>query len=72
MTADDLGWAILFLAIVALFVFVGIAVGMIVAGRIDRLQAPRLASRPEEPAAGTDAGATDEPAPEPAQEEQQP
>jgi hypothetical protein len=41
VTADDLGWALLFLAAVALMIAVGFAVGMIVAGRLDRIMAPR-------------------------------
>lgn len=36
-----------FVAIVALVVGVGFVVGMIVAGRIDRIMAPRPASRDE-------------------------
>ena len=48
MTADNLGWAFLFLVIVALFVTVGVVVGMIAAGRIDRLMAPRPRPRPDD------------------------
>ena len=38
---DDIGWAILFLAVVGLMIAVGVVIGIIVAGRIDRLQAPK-------------------------------
>ena len=40
---------VVFIGLVGLFVAVGIAVGMIVAGRIDRIIAPRPAA-PAEPA----------------------
>ncbi len=73
MNADDLGWAFLFLVIVALIVVVGVLVGMIVARRVDSLQAPRPA-RPAD--AHGPARATDDPAPDPgrqpAQEDQEP
>jgi hypothetical protein len=39
--ADDIGFAILFLVVVALMIAVGVVIGIIVAGRIDRLQAPK-------------------------------
>ena len=41
MSGQDVGWAFLFLVVVALIIVVGVVVGMIVAGRIDRLMAPR-------------------------------
>jgi hypothetical protein len=47
---DDLGWAFLFLVVVGLFVAIGVVVGMIAAGRIDRLMAPRPRPRPDDPA----------------------
>ena len=53
MNADDLGWAFLFLVIVALFVTIGVVVGMIAAGRIDRLMAPRPRPRPDDEPATT-------------------
>ena len=53
MNADNLGWAFLFLVIVALFVTVGVVVGMIAAGRIDRLMAPRPRPRPDDEPAPT-------------------
>jgi hypothetical protein len=43
--ADRIGYAMLFLTLVAVVVAVGILVGMLVAGRIDRLTTPRPASR---------------------------
>lgn len=46
MNSTDLGWAFLFLVIVGLMVAIGIVVGIIVAGRLDRLQAPRPSRQP--------------------------
>lgn len=73
MNADDLGWAFLFLVVVALIIVVGVLVGMIVARRIDGLQAPRPPRPPDEPAPVGDAP---DPAPEthqqPVQEDQDP
>ena len=43
-----IGDLIVFVSIVGLVVVVGIVVGMIVAGRIDRMTAPRPVSRDEE------------------------
>ena len=64
MNADNLGWAFLFLVIVALFVAVGVVVGMIAAGRIDRLMAPRPRPRPDdEPAPTSPAASGQEDAP---------
>jgi hypothetical protein len=37
---DDLGWAFLFLVVVGLMIAVGVVVGMIAAGRIDKLMTP--------------------------------
>ncbi len=55
MTDGQLGDLVIFVGIVGVVVVVGIAMGMIVAGRIDRL----MASRPD----ATDAAdATDQPA----------
>ena len=53
MNADNVGWAVLFLVIVAVFVTVGVVVGMIAAGRIDRLMAPRPRPRPDDEPAPT-------------------
>ena len=53
MNGDDLGWAFLFLVVVALFVTIGVVVGMIAAGRIDRLMAPRPRPRPDDEPAPT-------------------
>ena len=50
MNPDDLGWAFLFLVIVGLFVAIGVVVGIIAAGRIDRLMAPRPRPRPDDQA----------------------
>ena len=58
MNADNLGWAFLFLVIVALFVIVGVVVGMIAAGRIDRLMAPRPRPRPDDEPAPTSPAAS--------------
>ena len=58
MNADDLGWAFLFLVVVALFVTVGVVVGMIAAGRIDRLMAPRPRPRPDDEPAPTSPAAS--------------
>ena len=58
MNADNLGWAFLFLVIVALFVTVGVVVGMIAAGRIDRLMAPRPRPRPDDEPAPTSPAAS--------------
>lgn len=58
MNADDLGWAFLFLVIVALFVTIGVVVGMIAAGRIDRLMAPRPRPRPDDEPAPTSPAAS--------------
>ncbi len=43
-----IGDLVVFVSIVGLVVVVGIVVGMIVAGRIDRITAPRPAPRDEE------------------------
>lgn len=56
-TATTIGDAMIFVAIVAVVILVGIAVGMIVAGRLDRIMAPR-------PPAGD--GTAPEPDPDPA------
>jgi hypothetical protein len=53
VNATDLGWAVLFLVVVALFVTIGVVVGMIAAGRIDRLMAPRPRPRPDDEPAPT-------------------
>jgi len=53
VNGNDLGWAFLFLVIVALFVTIGVVVGMIAAGRIDRLMAPRPRPRPDDEPAPT-------------------
>jgi hypothetical protein len=39
--ADDIGWAMVFFAVVGLMIAVGVVIGIIVAGRIDRLMAPK-------------------------------
>ena len=48
MSLDDVGWAFLFLVVVGLIVAVGVVVGIIAAGRIDRLMAPRPTPNPDE------------------------
>ena len=53
MNGNDLGWAFLFLVVVAVFVTIGVVVGMIAAGRIDRLMAPRPRPRPDDEPAPT-------------------
>jgi hypothetical protein len=50
VSPDNLTWAFLFLVIVAVMVVVGIIVGMIVAGGLDRIQAPRPPAMVDEPA----------------------
>ena len=69
MNEEDLGWAFLYLVVVALFIVVGVVVGMIVAGRIDRLMAPRPPKPADAPPAGEPASADQRPAPD---EEEQP
>lgn len=59
MNGDSATWAFLFLVIVAVAVVVGIIVGMIVAGGLDRLQAPR-------PTPSSDGPATPDPPGDPA------
>ena len=52
--ADKIGYLFLFLSLVAVIVAVGVLVGMLVAGRIDRLQAPRPVKRgDDDPASET-------------------
>jgi hypothetical protein len=63
VSGQDLGWAFLFLVVVGLIVAIGVVVGMIVAGRIDRLMAPRP-PKPADPAAGEPASADQRPAPD--------
>jgi len=53
VNGNDLGWAFLFLVVVAVFVTIGVVVGMIAAGRIDRLMAPRPRPRPDDEPAPT-------------------
>lgn len=48
MNANDIGWAFLFLVIVGLVVAVGVVVGMIAAGRIDKLMTPAPKRRPDD------------------------
>ena len=69
MSSQDLGWAFLFLVVVGLIVAIGVVVGMIVAGRIDRLMAPRPPKPADQPPAGEPATADQRPAPD---EEEQP
>ena len=69
MSSHDLGWAFLFLVVVGLIVAIGVVVGMIVAGRIDRLMAPRPPKPADEPTPGGPASADQSPAPH---EEEQP
>ena len=52
MNSQDIGWAFLFLVVVGLIVAIGVVVGMIVAGRIDRLMAPRPPKPADAPPAG--------------------
>jgi hypothetical protein len=49
---SDLETLIVFIVVVGLVVAFGILVGIIVAGRIDRIAAPRPAPRVEEPTVG--------------------
>jgi hypothetical protein len=57
VNSQDIGWAFLFLVVVGLIVAIGVVVGMIVAGRIDRLMAPRPPKAADAPpAAGPGAG----------------
>jgi hypothetical protein len=58
--ADKIGYLFLFLSLVAVILAVGILVGMLVAGRIDRLMTPRPAGRQD----GDPASATPPPAAE--------
>jgi hypothetical protein len=58
---SDLETLIVFVVVVGLLAAFGLLVGMIVAGRIDRIMAPRPVQRVEEPIVG-----------EPAEEEHQP
>jgi hypothetical protein len=51
--ADKIGYLFLFLSLVAVIVAVGVLVGMLVAGRIDRLQAPRPVKRGDDAASET-------------------
>ena len=69
MSSQDVGWAFLFLVIVGLIVAVGLVVGIIAAGRIDRLMAPRPATKQDEPAGAEPASGGLQPAPG---EEEQP
>jgi hypothetical protein len=46
---SDLGVVIVFIGIVGLIVALGVLVGIIVAGRIDRIMAPRPVPGVEEP-----------------------
>ena len=55
MNADDLGSAFLFLVIVAAVIGIGVVVGMIAAGRIDKLMTP-APKRPRDDAPGADTG----------------
>ena len=52
MNADDLGWTFLFMVIVGVVVAVGVVVGMIAAGRIDKLMKPAPKPRPADPPRG--------------------
>lgn len=51
--ADKIGYLFLFVSLVAVIVVIGVLVGMLVAGRIDRLMAPRPAGRKDEDSGGT-------------------
>lgn len=68
MTDGQLGDLMIFITIVAVVVVVGYAIGMIVAGRLDRLMA---ASRPAEDAESATPAAAESGAAAPSQEEQQ-
>ena len=63
MNSQDIGWAFLFLVVVGLIVAIGVVVGMIVAGRIDRLMAPRPPKPAEAPPAAGPAPAGQQPGP---------
>ena len=69
MNSQDIGWAFLFLVVVGLIVAIGVVVGMIVAGRIDRLMAPRPPKPADAPPAATPTPDDQQPGPH---EEEQP
>lgn len=48
MNEDTLGWAFLFLVVVGVVIAVGVVVGMIAAGRIDKLMTPAPRRRPDD------------------------
>jgi hypothetical protein len=56
--------ALAFLVIVGFVILVGVVVGMIVAGRIDRLMAPRPRTPAQTPPPGEPASADPPPAPD--------
>lgn len=53
MNPDDLSWAFLFLIVVGLVIAIGVVVGMIAAGRIDRLMTPAPKRRADDPPPGS-------------------
>ena len=61
MNSQDVGWAFLFLVIVGLIVAVGVVVGIIAAGRIDRLMTPKPRPRPDESVPPIPSGQEDRP-----------
>ena len=67
MNADDVGFAFLFLVIVGLVIALGVVVGMIAAGRIDRIMSPTPRRTPDDAAP---ASAPDAPTPPPTKEDQ--
>lgn len=67
-SVDDVAWAVAFLLVVSLMMVVGVVIGMIVAGRIDGLQAPRPRRPADEPSVGDETSAGAPPA---ADEEEQ-
>jgi hypothetical protein len=69
VNSEDVGWAVLFLVVVGLIIAVGVVVGMIVAGRIDRLMVPRPPTPADASPAGEPASADQRTAPD---EEEQP
>jgi len=48
VNATDLGWAFLFLVVVGGVIAIGVVVGMIAAGRIDRLMSSTPHPRPDD------------------------
>jgi hypothetical protein len=60
VTVDTFGSAFLFLAVVGVVIAVGVVVGMIAAGRIDKLMTPAPKPPVDEPTPGTERPSTEE------------